>query len=99
LAGTSVNYQILQYDNTSPIIHVSQQYDHESVRFQRLDRRGEEPVTYSTEALSMYQQMMLGAAALNNGVGGNEIVEQIPTNEAITFSIEWDDGNIEEGQI
>jgi hypothetical protein len=99
LTGTSVSYQILQYDNTSPVIHVSQQPDNELVRFQRLDRRGEESVTYSTEALSMYQMMMLGASALNNGVGGNEIVEQVPTNEAITFSIEWDDGKIEEGKI
>lgn len=99
LAGTSVSYQILQYDNTSPIVHVSQQYDNALVRFQRLDRRGEEPVSYTTESLSMYQQMMLGAAALNNGVGGNEIVEQVPTNESIAFTIEYNDGTTEEGTL
>lgn len=99
LAGTSVTYQILQYDNVSPIDHTSQQYDQETVRFQRLDRRGESPVTYSIASLSMYQQMMLGAAALNNGSGGNEIVEQVPTNETVSFSIEWNDGTIEEGTV
>jgi hypothetical protein len=36
---------------------------------------------------------------LNNGNGGNEIIEQVNTNEAISFSIEWNNGTIEEGQI
>ena len=99
IAGTSVSYQILQYDNVSPMDHTSQQYDHELVTFQRIDRRGNEPVTYATESLSMYQQMMLGSAALNNGVSGNEVIENIQTNESVSFSIEWDDGTIEEGHI
>jgi hypothetical protein len=99
LGGTSVSYQILQYDNVSPIDHVSQQYDHELVRFQRLDRRGNESVTYSTESLSMYQQMMMGAAALNNGRGGSEVIEQLQTTEAISFTIEYADGRVEQGEI
>jgi hypothetical protein len=97
LSGTSVSFQILQYDNVTPIDVVSQQADHALVRFQRIDRRGNEPVTYTNLSLSMYQAMMLGASALNNGTGGNEIIENVPTNEGISFTIEYSDGTTEEG--
>jgi hypothetical protein len=98
LAGTAKNYSIIQYDNTSPVDHIAP--DGSSVRFQRIDRRGNEPVSTTTQSASMYQQgMALGAAALNRGNGGSQIIEEIKTEESISYTIEWDDGTIEEGQI
>jgi hypothetical protein len=99
VSGAAATFTIYQYDNVSPVDHISQQYDNEEVQFERLDRRGNEPVTYSTQSLSMAQKMMLGSSALNNGSGGNEIVEQISTDEFVSFTIEWDNGTTEERSL
>jgi hypothetical protein len=88
LSGTSVNYSIMQY-TTFPVSFADQD-------FQRIDRRGGEPVTTETEDLSMFQT--LRAIAMNSGNGG-DIIEQVTTEESISFQVEWADGSITEGQI
>lgn len=99
LSGTTVTFSIMQYDNVSPFDVVSP-YDGETVEFQRIDRRGNEPVNITTESvsMSMSQMMTLGSSLLNSG-SGSQIVEQINTDEFIGFEIEWLDGSYTEGQI
>lgn len=91
LGGTSsLSYSIIKYTNTPGPTANGQV-------FQRLDRRGNEPVNISQETAS---PMSMGArvAALNAATGTN-IIETIGQTETIDFEILWEDGTTTKGEI
>lgn len=81
--GTSVSYEIFQYQ-TGPVTI-------DGVDFPRLDRRGSEIISSTTEVATPFAM----AAAPN----GPEFADTVRQEENITFRIQYKDGTIEEGVV
>lgn len=78
--GTLVNYEVYRYA-TKPVTI-------DGTDFQRIDRRGVEVITSSTEA-----------AVTSLSTGGPKTTDYVRQNESISYVIEYKDGRTEEGVL
>lgn len=90
LPGTpNLSYAIIQYIETPNVVINGQV-------FQRVNRRGEEPVTVTSTSLMM---SMSERVASLNAKRGSTFIDTIGQDESIDFEILWEDGTVTKGGL
>ena len=92
--GTSVSYDIYQYEKTEDVTIPGQQFDLPAYTFRIIDRRGGEIITNITDAPPAMPMMALSA-----GMGDDNINNYVQQGEGISFNIEYLNGGTEQGEI
>ena len=80
--GTSVTYEIFRYVTVPVTV--------DGTDFQRIDRRGAEVITSTTEEAPAFAMA---------SVGGPEFSDAVRQEEEITYRIEYKDGRVEQGTV
>lgn len=95
--GTTVTFTIYRYVKTANITIPGQQYDLPAHTFKDLDRQGREIITKTiTTSSSMEGGPSMGMASVPEG---SSIFESIHQEESINYTIEYEDGSKEQGEI
>jgi hypothetical protein len=92
--GTSVSYDIYQYEKTENVTIPGQQFDLPAYTFRIIDRRGGEIITNTTDAPPAMPMMALSA-----GAGDDNVINYVQQGEGISFNIEYLNGSTEQGEI
>jgi hypothetical protein len=87
---TGVEFSIIQFTKTEDVVV-------RDATFRIIDRRGEEPITITTETVMPFA-LQAKAAALNSD-NGKGIIETITQDESIDIEIMWKDGESYKGEI
>lgn len=106
-SGTSVSYSLYQYEKNTLSIPEREEppvpghdFDYEDDPPAGLgghvDRSGSEIISLDIDTAT---PMMFYASVLNQANSGNEIVDMVGQEEAISFIIEYQDGTTEEGEV
>lgn len=92
-AGTPVTYDVNKFSKVSVVIPDRDRPPMPGYEFEFIDRRGNDVVERQIEIVSP----VMMASVLN--AGNDQIVESINQKESVSFTIEYDDGTVQEGKI
>lgn len=97
--GTSVSYNIYQYEKVENVTIPGQQFDLPDHTFTVIDRRGNEVITNATEAPPDTMMAMNDGGNGGNGGNGDNVVNYVNQGEGISFNIEYANGSTSQGEI